>query len=304
MDPQVAGLLAQLEALGAPYEEMTAAEARRTYGAVVAARRGPGYQPIPVGSVTDRIADTDAGAVQVRIYRPAGDDLPVLVYFHGGGWVLGDVDTHDDRARLLCAGTGAVVVSVDYRLAPEDPFPAALEDAHAATRWAAGMGRVAVVGDSAGGNLAAAVCLLAREAGGPPIVAQALVYPTLDATLSLPSVEEFAQGYGMDASTMRWFVEQYLPDPEQRREPLASPLAAADLSGLPPAVVATAEYDILRDEGEAYAERLRSAGVPVTLRRHAGLVHGYLGMAPLIDAAQTAVDELCADLRAMLANRA
>lgn len=310
LDAQVQQLLSRLEALAGPYEEMTPAEARATYSAVVEARRGPDAEPPPVGAVADRVASTDAGAVPVRVYSPPAPDTapPLVLFFHGGGWVIGDLDTHDVQARTLCATAQAVVVSVDYRRAPEDPFPAALEDCHAATGWAVGAAgelgadgsRVAVAGDSAGGNLAAAVCLLARAAGGPVIAAQALVYPVVDALLSSASVDEFMSGYGLDASTMRWFVEQYLPDPGRRREPLASPLHAPDLSGLPPAIVATAEFDLLRDEGEAYARALHAAGVPVRLLRYEGLVHGFLGMGSAVGAAGRAVTEIWTELRRLL----
>ncbi len=306
VDPQVIRLIAESEALGVrPYEELTPAEAREVFVAVVELRRGPAYVQQPVGGVEDRVVD----GVGVRIYRPESTAAaPLVVYFHGGGWVVGSTETHDNQARAWCAGTGAVVVSVDYRLAPEHPYPAALQDCYAATRWAfaaaeqlgADPDRIAVAGDSAGGNLAAAVCLLARDRGDLAIAAQALVYPAVDATMSLASIRELASGFLLTASTMRWYTHHYLPDPVQRREPLASPLHAPDLDGLPRAIIATAEYDPLRDEGETYAERLGAAGVPVTLRRYDGLVHGFFGMGPQVDAAQRAIDELCADLRRLL----
>lgn len=310
LDAQVQQLLSQLEALAAPYEQMNPAEARAVYVAVVAARRGPGVVAPPVGAVADRVMSTDAGAVPVRLYWPPAQETapPLVLFFHGGGWVIGDLDTHDHQARTLCAAVGGVVVSVDYRLAPEAPFPAALEDCHAATRWAAEAAeelgadgsRLAVTGDSAGANLAAAVCLLARAAGGPAIAAQALVYPAVDALMSSPSIDEFAQGYALDSSTLRWFYDQYLPDPQRRREPLASPLHADDLSGLPPAVVATAEFDPLRDEGEAYAANLRIAGIDVTAKRYDGMLHGFAWTLGATPSGAALIDDLAAAFRHVL----
>lgn len=310
LDPQVQEVFARAAALGLPpYEQQTPQEARASYREVVAARRGPHVQPEPVAAIAERTIRGPGAALPARVYTPPGSGPhPVVLLLHGGGWVIGDRDTHDDQARALCARGGALVVSVDYRLAPEHPFPAALDDARAATAWvvdhAEELGgdprRVAVGGDSAGANLAAAVCLAARDAGGPRLAAQVLVYPVVDATLAQPSAEELAQGYGLTLSTMRWFVDQYLPEPSTRLEPLASPLAAPDLSGLPPAVVVTAGYDLLSDQGEAYAARLRAAGGEVVLRRHPGLVHGFLGMAPQVDAAAAAVELLCADVRRAL----
>lgn len=310
LDRQVAAVFARAAALGLPpYEQQTPQEARASYRQVVAARRGPDVVPEPVAAVAERTIPGTGGPLNARVFTPPGSGPhPVLLYFHGGGWVIGNRDTHDDQARALCARGGALVVSVDYRLAPEHPFPAALDDARAATAWvvdhAEELGgdpqRVAVAGDSAGANLAAAVCLAARDAGGPRLALQVLIYPVVDATLAQPSVAELALGYGLTLSTMRWFVDQYLPDPSARLDPLASPLAAPDLSGLPPAVVVTAGYDLLRDQGDAYAARLRAAGGEVVLRRHPGLVHGFLGMAPQVDAAAAAVDLLCADVRRAL----
>jgi len=311
LDPQVRDLFDRAAALGLPpYEQQTPQEARASYLEVVRARRGPHVVPEPVAAVEERTIPGPAGPLRARLFTPPGPGPhPVLLYFHGGGWVIGDRDTHDDQARALCARGGALVVSVDYRLAPEDPFPAALDDVRAATTWAAGHAealgadpqRLGVAGDSAGANLAAAVCLAARDVGGPPIAAQILIYPVVDATLDQPSVVELAQGYGLTLATMRWFVDQYLPDAATHRDPLASPLAAGDLSGLPPAVVVTAGYDLLHDQGDAYAERLREAGGDVVLRQHPGLVHGFLGMAPQVAAAAEAVDLLCADVRRALA---
>jgi acetyl esterase len=241
----------------------------------------------------------------VRVYRPAADDpLPVVVYFHGGGWVIGDIATHDTTCQRLAAGVPAVVVSVDYRLAPEHRFPAAVDDCDAATAWvsahAAELGgdatRLAVAGDSAGGNLAAVVALRARHAHGPAIAFQLLVYPATDLTRSLPSHTENGEGYLLDTDAMTWFINQYLVDADPRH-PDASPLFVDDLAGLPPALVVTAEFDPLRDEGEAYAQRLRDAGVDVTTSRYDGMIHGFYGLDSIFDASKRATAETIAALR-------
>jgi acetyl esterase len=242
----------------------------------------------------------------VRVYRPAGTPRPVLVYLHGGGWVQGDLDTHDALCRRLAIEADRVVVSVDYALAPEHPFPAGLLDTLSALRWVrtadlgaptlAGEGRIAVGGDSAGGNLAAAACLALRDAGGPLPELQVLVYPGLDQTRALPSHTTFARGFLLTAADIDWFQAHYaVPD---LRDPLASPLLAPDLRGLPPAVVTTAGFDPLRDEGEAYVLRLREAGVPVVHLDEAGLVHGYASMDGVLATAHDAVARLAAVIRA------
>jgi len=311
LDPLVQQLLDALAASGAPpMWAQSVAQARASYRAVVEARRGQAGPPPEVGAVLDAVLPGPAGDVPVRMYTPVGHrpgGWPGVIFFHGGGWVVGDIDTHDAVCRTLCTLVEAVVVSVDYRLAPEHPFPAAVEDAVASLAWvaahAADLGlradRLAVAGDSAGANLATVLALLARDAGGPLIAAQALVYPVIDATMSFPSVQENATGYYLEAATMRWFLEQYAPDEATRTDARLSP-PVADLAGLPPAVVATAQYDPLRDEGDAYAEKLRAAGVPVLHRRYAGQIHGFFGMGTLVPAAQRAVEEICADLRRLL----
>ena len=235
-----------------------------------------------------------------------GRPLPLLVFFHGGGFVVCDLGTHDALCRNLCAGAGCVVASVDYRLAPEHRFPAAPDDCLAATRWAAehaaelgaDPARVAVGGDSAGGNLAAVVALRARDGGGPRLAGQLLLYPTTDAAAAgMPSLVENAEGYGLTVRDMAWFKDRYFDGPSDAGNPHASPLRAADLRRLPPALVQTAEYDPLRDEGEAYAARLREAGVPTAVSRRAGMFHGYLFFPGLVAAADAALDEACAWLR-------
>jgi acetyl esterase len=232
--------------------------------------------------------------------------VPIVTYFHGGGFVIGDIDTHDGPCRVLCAATGAVVVSVDYRLAPEHRFPAALDDCVAATAWAAEHARdlgadptrLGVAGDSAGGNLAAAVAIAARTAGGPAIRAQALVYPVVDFSTVHPSVKENGEGYLLTAAAMAWFCAQYLGDHDSA-DPMASPLLA-DLADLPPAVVATAEFDPLRDEGRAYADALAGAGVAVHRLEFPGLIHGFMGLGSLSPGSARATDEVWAAFSSML----
>ncbi|MGN6128914.1 MAG: alpha/beta hydrolase, partial [Nocardioidaceae bacterium] len=243
-----------------------------------------------------------------RVYRPGTEGaLPTVVLFHGGGWVIGDLDTHDNMARSICRDCEAVVISVDYRLAPEAPFPAAVEDAVAATRWAAehlaelgGSDVLAVAGDSAGGNLAAVVAQQLRDSSGPALAAQLLVYPATDVPGEYPSREENGEGYFLDVPTMEWFMEQYASEVESLTDPRLSPLQAPSLEGLPPAVVVTAEYDPLRDEGAAYAKALSAAGVRVDYREFDGMIHGFIDMGPHSTAAHKAVDETCAMFSALL----
>ena len=302
LDPQARQLLDQFAALGAPpLQEQTPTEARLGFAAL-AEVVGPPEVAVPT---EDRTVPGPGGEIPVRVYRPAATGpLPVVVYFHGGGWVIGDIASQDTVCHRLAAGVPAVVVSVDYRLAPEHRYPAAVEDCEAATRWvsdhAAALGgdpgRLAVAGDSAGGNLAAVVALRARDAGGPPIAFQLLVYPATDATRSLPSHTENGKGYLLETDTMAWFTDHYLggADPLQ---PDVSPLFVTDLAGLPPAMVVTAEFDPLRDEGEAYAERLRQAGVAATTSRHDGMFHGFYGLDRVIPAAAHATAETVEALR-------
>lgn len=310
LDPQVKAFLEMLAAEGAPPREtQTVAEARRQMLEQSARRAGP-QQPMP--RVENHVIPGPAGDLPVRIYHPASVDtapLPILVYFHGGGWVLGNLDTHDVLCRALSRGAHAVAVSVDYRLAPEHPFPAAAEDAYAATAWTAthatelgaDPARLAVVGDSAGGNLAAVTCLLARERGAPHIAFQALIYPVIDHyDPGQPSYFQNADGYSLTRDGMIWYWDHYLPNTNDADNPLASPLRAPDLRDLPPALVVTAEYDPLRDEGEAYAERLRAADVPVTLHRYDGTIHGIANLAGVLDAGKRMQEEVGTALRAAL----
>ncbi|MEV0166804.1 alpha/beta hydrolase [Nonomuraea fuscirosea] len=253
------------------------------------------------------VRDERAGEVPIRIYRadPGDGPLPVVVYFHGGGWVFGSVKRNDATGRDLAIRTGSVVVSVDYRLAPEDPFPAAADDAWTVVRdifarpaFYQSNGSVAVVGDSAGGNLAAVAAWQARDAG-LTLAHQVLVYPVLDVAMDTPSYTEFAKGLGLDAADMAWFVQQYAADADPA-DPCLSPLRLPDVAGLAPATVVTAEYDVLRDEGERYAARLAEAGVPVELRRYDGMVHGFYVLPGLFDPAVEARDYVAERLRASL----
>jgi acetyl esterase len=246
----------------------------------------------------------------VRIYKPEGrPPLPALVYFHGGGWVIGSLETHDGACRELANRIGCAVVSVDYRLAPESRYPAAAEDCYAATQWVAenakALGvdakRIAIGGDSAGGNLAAVVALMARDRGGPALRHQLLIYPVTDADFERASYRENAEGYLLTTKAMAWFWGHYVPELAQRQDGYAAPLRAKDLAGLPPAFVLTAEFDPLRDEGEAYAKRLAQAGVPTRLQRYDGAIHGFFAMGVLSQVARTAIDDAIAEVRAALA---
>lgn len=308
LDPQVKKLLDEAAAAGGPpLSRQTPEEARQGARNTAAATSLP---PEPVARVEDRCIPGPGGDIPVRIYTPAGPGpMPVLVYFHGGGWVMSDLNTHDGLCRALANRSCAMVVSVDYRLAPEAPFPAAIEDACAATLWvwrnAASLGadpsRVAVGGDSAGGNLAAATCLWSRDQGFPPIAFQLLIYPVVDRSFDTRSYLENAEGYHLSRESMIWFWRQYLAQESDGLNPLAAPLRAESLAGLPPALVITAEYDPLRDEGEAYAARLKEAGVPVTLTRYQGMIHAFVRMAGVLDKGKAAVEECSAALRSALA---
>ena len=267
-------------------------------------------EPEAVAKVENRTIPGPAGEIPIRVYTPhERGPLPGLVYFHGGGFVLCNLDSHDGICRSLANAAGCVVVSVDYRLAPEHPFPAAPEDCYAATQWVAKNGselgidvaRLAIGGDSAGGNLTAVTALMARDRGGPVLRFQLLVYPVTDCAFDTASYRENAEGYLLTTGMMRWFWEKYLADPKQGAEAYASPLRAQNLAHLPPGLCITAGYDPLRDEGEAYAERLRKAGVVVETIRYPGMFHGFFGMTAQLDAARAAVAEAGAALRAALA---
>ena len=310
VDPQIQALLDAGRHLPRT-ETLTPAAARAQYEARIAAMAPPAQ----VARVEEREIAGPAGApLRLRIYTPPGrGPFPLLVFYHGSGFVLCSLDTHDGICRNLCAGAGCVVVSVDYRLAPEHPFPAAPEDCLAATRWcaenAASLGadpaRIVVGGDSAGGNLAAVTALRLRDEGGPRPIGQLLLYPVTDwHTPGWPSYAENAEGYGLTRATMEWFWGHYLSDPgRDAAHSHAAPIRAGSLAGLPPALVTTAEYDPLRDEGEAYAARLAEAGVPVACTRWLGLNHGFYFWAGKVDRSTTALAEAAGWLREVFAGR-
>lgn len=289
LDAQFRAVLDQLKAAEAlPLVRGTAARTREHYRALAMARRGSGYTPEPVGDVVDRRVDGPGGAIPVRVYTPLEDRGRAVTYLHGGGWVLGDLDTHDPVCRRLANAVGATVVAVDYRLAPEHPYPAALDDTRAALAWTAAAfpGRPHVVaGDSAGASLAGGAALCARDNGGPSLAAQLLIYPATDPGMTMPSIMQNGEDYFLTARDMAWFYDQYLPERAARSEPVVDLLRAPDLAGLPPAVVVTAEFDPLRDEGEAYADRLRAAGVPVRHVPGPGLIHGYFAFLGVVERA-------------------
>lgn len=307
MDPQVRAFLAAANASPQPpIDTMPVATARKQFASLK-----PIFHPfVEVARVFDR--KTDEG-VPLRVYQPALDHpgpLPGIVYFHGGGWVLGDLETHDTLCRQFANHAGAVVVAVVYRLAPEHPFPAAFDDAFAAVRYVAvnalafGIDptRVAVAGDSAGGNLAAAVALKAREAGGPEIAFQCLLYPVLDHACDTASYRDFADGFGLTRAKMQFFWKSYRGG-HDGCDPLLAPLRAEDLGALPPALIVTAEYDVLRDEGEAYAGRLAAGAVSVELLRVEGVIHGFIHYAGAIQRGQAVLREVGQKLATALGRR-
>lgn len=300
LDPHLAAVLNMLAEAGKkPIHESTPAEARAGYLALTAGSLTP-EQRVPVAHVEDTQVDGADGLLPARIYRPdSPGPHPTVAYFHGGGYVIGDLDTHDNMCRLLCRGADAVLVSVDYRLAPEHRFPAGVQDAVAATRWVqaqqerlGGSGAVGVAGDSAGGNFAAVVTQQLRDAGAPSLAAQFLIYPAVDhAEATYPSVEENASGYFLEAQTMAWFYAHYVNAHDQPTDPRLAPLQADSLAGLPPALVLTAEFDPLRDSGAAYAQALQAAGVKAEYMPGPGMVHGFYDMGRWSPAAQALVEQ-------------
>lgn len=302
--PEYEAMFAQLaETPGPKISELTPAEGREMYRLM-----RPLNEALTVASVEDRSIPTAAGDVPVRIYRPQGDGpFPIVMNFHGGGWVIGDLDTADAVCRGVCRAASAIVISVDYRLAPEHPYPAAVDDAYAATCWAAehaaelgGSDRLAVMGESAGGNLAAVVAQKARDENGPKIDFQLLAYPVVDHDLTRTSYVENAEGYLLETETMVWFWDTYCPDPARRADPAASPIRASSLAGLPPALVLTAEFDPLRDEGHAYADALAAAGVAAEAICFEGLVHDFLATAELIPGSRSAFEKAASALKSAL----
>jgi len=311
LHPQARALLDFIEARGIPpTHTLSPAEARAFYRDRRAATQPEAPQ---VAEVRELKAEGPHGTVAVRLYRPMGSTsgaaLPVLVYFHGGGWVIGDLDTHDVLCRSLSNGSGCAVASVDYRMGPEHRFPAAVDDVLAATRWvhrqAASLGldagRLAVGGDSAGGNLAAVAAIAARDAGDLPIAFQLLIYPATDQRRGHPSHEANGQGYLLTRDTMAYFHDHYIDDGRHDLDWRASPLLHGDLSGLPRALVLTAGYDPLRDEGMAYAEALTAAGNRAAYVCFERQIHGFITMGKVLDEADTAIALCCAELRRALA---
>jgi acetyl esterase len=315
--PQIRLALEKLAQANLPrFESLTPAEARQLMRTITLARGG---EPARVARVEDRGIPGPAGDVPVRIYWPevdasagasAGAVTGALLYLHGGGHVVGDLDTHDKVARNLCVGAGALVVAVDYRMGPEHRFPAAVEDAWAALVWlagnAAGLGadseRIAVAGDSAGGNLAAVVALMARDAGAPRIRLQVLVYPVADYGLVGDSYERFAEGYGvLTRKGMEWFRTHYLADPAHAEDWRASPIRAASFSGVAPALIIVAECDVLHDDGVRLAQAMQAHGVQVEIVRYPGMIHGFFGMVPDVDDAVAAQRHAAEALRRALA---
>ena len=307
LDPFAQQVLDLIKAAGRPpFETLDPPTARGVYSA---SRRVLQPDPPEVASVRAQAAPGAAGPIPLRLYRGLGTKpdaaLPALVYYHGGGWVVGDLDSHDGVCRALANAAGCAVVSVDYRLAPEHKFPAAVEDADLALGWIAGNAaalgldgaRIAVGGDSAGATLATVAALLARERGFPRLRFQALVYPATEMAMTHPSHREFDAGLPLTHAAMAWFRGHYLRSLEDRADWRASPLRAVDLAGLPPAYLVTAGFDPLRDEGDAYAARLAAAGVEVIHRCREGQIHGFLTMGRIIPASGEVIGEIGAALR-------
>ncbi len=303
LDPQAEALLQQMAQMNLPpLHTLTPTQAREMMRGMSALSG----EPEVVANVENLTIPGPGGRIPVRIYTPRGDGpFPTLVFFHGGGWVICDLDTHDNLCRSLTNGACCVVVSVDYRLAPEHKFPAAVEDAYAATQWVANNAhringdpaRIAVGGDSAGGNLAAVVAMMARDQDGPALTYQLLIYPATDvSSANTDSHRNYADGYFLTRGDGEWFCGHYLNCEEDRLHHRASPLLAPDLSGLPPALVITAEFDVLRDEGESYAKRLKKAGVSVKCTRYKGMIHGFMSMDGLLNQAGTGIEEASAAL--------
>jgi acetyl esterase len=313
VDPQIESLLTMMTAAGGGgMAAGTVQQARDMFNLMTVSLRDPSTLA-SVKSTEDSTIPGPAGDIPIRIYRPDSvantGAVPTMVFFHGGGFVIGNIETHDDHARQLCHDVGMVVVSVDYRLAPEHQWPAGFEDCLAATKWAAANidslggdpAKLLVGGDSAGGNLSAVVAIAARDEG-PALCAQYLIYPGVDFVeeSEYPSRIENAEGYFLTAEDMLWFGAQYLPADADRKDPRASAIHAGTLAGLPPAVIGTAEFDPLRDEGEAYGKALADAGNEVHVQRYAGMIHGFYGMGPLSAAAAAAVQDMTANLKKVL----
>ena len=305
LDPQAQAVIDTVNSLGLPSVWEVTPEQARINAAARPRPAGP-----EVGAVLNMNVPGPDGNVPVRIYTPEGDGpFPILVWYHGGGWVVGDLESADPTARHLCKGAACVVVSVDYRLAPETKFPGPAEDCYAATVWAAENAasfggdapRLAVGGDSAGGNLAAAISLMAADRGGPSIVHQLLVYPVTERNYKTPSYSQNAEGFLLARDAMIWYWDAYLASEADASNPYAAPMQADSLAGQPSALVITAEFDPLRDEGEAYGKRLQEAGVETTISRYDGMIHGFFGMVGIMDKSGQVMEEATAALRAAFA---
>ena len=303
IDPQAREVIDYLANLGLPpIDRIPASEARRQYRETRAALRPPAPE---LAEVRDLEAAGTTGPIPLRLYRPTAGSLPVFIYFHGGGWVVGDLDTHDVVCRQIASQAHAAVIAVDYRLAPEHRFPAAADDAWSAMTWiaaqAAGLeidpGRIAVGGDSAGGGLAAVVALMARDSRKLRLALQVLVYPVLDLRAQSESYSTYAEGYLLTRAAMQWYIAQYAPTSDAITDWRASPLLAPWVHGVAPALIVAAELDPLVDEGAAYARRLEGARVPVQYHRLPGMVHGFLTMGGKVDAANDAVETIASALR-------
>ena len=304
LDPQCEALLAGMAVAGAkPFEEMTPAEGR----VAALAFKDLGGEPEDVAAVEHRFIPGPTADLPVRIYRPEGEGpLPALLYFHGSGWVVLNIEVCDAASRAMANRTGCVVIAVNYQKAPEHKFPIPFDDCYAATQWAFDNAeelgidprRIGVAGDSAGGNLAAAVTLKARDHQGPKIAYQLLIYPALEYGWDKPSAHENAEGYSLQRASMEYFWKHYVRSDSDAENPFVSPLRAKDLSGLPPAFVFTASYDPLRDDGKEYADRLSEAGVQVTYRNYEGMIHGFFWMSGVLDQARTVMDEVGKEVRA------
>jgi len=298
LDPQIAAVLAAAARSGAvELYHMSSLEARTQYRDRLRAFAG---RAPALWKVSDRSIPGPGGELTLRLYQPRASVRPVLMFFHGGGWSFGDLDSHDHVCRWLCLYSNCVVAAVDYRLGPEHKFPAAVEDAIAATKWVAENGeaigadasRIAVGGDSAGANLAAVVALHARDTGTPALRFQLLIYPAVDMTMSSPSHAEFGDGYRLTRSLMVWSCVNYLRNGGDLLDPRASPLFATDHSRLPAALILTAEFDPLRDEGKRYAEALSKSGTPVIHRSEEGMIHGFVGFTGIVDRARSALHQM------------